>query len=367
MPAGSLPKWRRLSPLLMQACLIPGPTHRGCRGFRWLCVRRRRLKTCQKLHLQASRTRISTSCGTDALLLAVKKCWASLWTARAIAYRMKNNIDQGSVALAVVVQELVFAEAAGILFTANPINGKRSELVINAAWGLGEAVVSGAVTPDTITVDKTTGKLIRREIASKQVMTVRTDQGTREVPVPEAQKGKAVLTDAQASELARLGVKIEQFYGTPMDVEWALSAPGLAGGFAILQARPITALPPEWVRPNPKAIYARGSLAEHLPNPVTPLFGTLGLRTVNIATAELEDLMKIDLLEAEYQYRVVNGYVFMGFVLSGKIVWGMLRAAVSGLKLMLSQGSERWQVSRRELEKILARSGGSGCKKDASV
>jgi pyruvate,water dikinase len=90
--------------------------------------------------------------GTAAVLDAVKQCWASLWTARAIAYRLNTQIDQGSVALAVVVQELVVADAAGIMFTANPINGNRDELVINAAWGLGEAVVSGAVPPDTITV-----------------------------------------------------------------------------------------------------------------------------------------------------------------------------------------------------------------------
>src|SRR5512144_2309725 len=102
--------------------------------------------------------------GVDALLNAVKNCWASLWTARAIAYRIKNNIDPSTVALAVVVQKLVNAEASGILFTANPINGRRDEMVINAAWGIGEAIVGGLVTPDTLTVAKPTGRGIRREI-----------------------------------------------------------------------------------------------------------------------------------------------------------------------------------------------------------
>ena len=97
--------------------------------------------------------------GETDLLDAVKKCWASLWTARAIAYRIKNNIDQNTVALAVVIQEMVDAEAAGILFTANPINGRRDEMVINAAWGLGEAIVGGLVSPDTIVADKATGKV----------------------------------------------------------------------------------------------------------------------------------------------------------------------------------------------------------------
>ncbi|NMC55204.1 MAG: hypothetical protein GYA48_16385 [Chloroflexi bacterium] len=158
-----------------------------------------------------------------------------------LGYRINNNIDQDSVALAVVVQELIFADAAGILFTANPINGKRDELLINAAWGLGEAVVSGAVTPDTLTINKQSGKVVRREIAEKQVMTVRTSSGTEEQPVPQAKRNKAVLNPQQIADLTQLAVKIEQFHGMPMDVEWALAG----NTFAIVQARPITVLPLE--------------------------------------------------------------------------------------------------------------------------
>ena len=130
------------------------------------------------------------------------------------------------MALAVVVQLLVPAEAAGILFTANPLNGKRSEAVINAAWGLGEAIVGGLVTPDTITVDKAQRAVLQRETAEKQVMTVRTDSGTQEQPVPDALKNKPVLSDAQAAELARYGAQIEELYGMPMDIEWALDRSG---------------------------------------------------------------------------------------------------------------------------------------------
>ena len=110
--------------------------------------------------------------GIQAVQEAVKRCWASLWTARAIGYRMQHNIDQDAVSLAVVVQEMVAAEAAGILFTANPLNGQRDQMLINAAWGLGEAMVGRQVTPDTITVDKDSGQVIERQIADKQVMTV---------------------------------------------------------------------------------------------------------------------------------------------------------------------------------------------------
>ena len=286
--------------------------------------------------------------GTDAVLDAVKKCWASLWTARAIAYRLKNEIDQDTVALAVVVQELVFADAAGIMFTANPVNGKRDELVINAAWGLGEAVVSGAVTPDTLTVNKATGKIIRREIADKTLMTVRTEHGTGEVPVPDDRKKKAVLTDAQTAELARLGVKIEGYYQMPMDVEWALAD----GRFFVVQARPITALPPEWNMPDPEALWVRGSLAEHTPSPVTPLFATLGLELANQATVGLFERMlsrgALDLIPVGGAYQALNGYVYVGTRMGGKNALTITRLSVSGTKYFRDSVA-RWQTARREL------------------
>lgn len=110
----------------------------------------------------------------DALLDAVRRCWASLWNPRAIAYRDQHGVPHDDVALAVVVQELVDADAAGVLFTANPVTGARGETVINASWGLGEAVVGGQVTPDTITVSD--GKVTEARAGDKTVMTVRTDR-----------------------------------------------------------------------------------------------------------------------------------------------------------------------------------------------
>jgi phosphoenolpyruvate synthase/pyruvate phosphate dikinase len=177
--------------------------------------------------------------GADEVLKATKKCWASLWTARAIGYRARQNIGTEGVALAVVVQLLINAEAAGIMFTANPLNGNLDETVINAAWGLGEAVVGGAVTPDTLTVNKLTGGLIEQETAEKMVMTVRTETGTEEQPVPESLQKVPVLSDEQAAQLTRYGVEIEELYSMPMDIEWTLAD----GEFAIVQARPVTAMP----------------------------------------------------------------------------------------------------------------------------
>jgi len=295
--------------------------------------------------------------GTESVWDAVKKCWASLWTARAIAYRLKNNIDQNAVALAVVVQELVFAEAAGIMFTANPLNGKRDELVINAAWGLGEAVVAGAVTPDTLTVDKQKGKVIRREIAEKQIMTVRTEQGTSEVIVPDSQKKKAVFSDAQAMELARLGMKIEEFYGMPMDVEWAWMSEEQGEGFSIVQARPITALPPEWALPDPQAVYGRGSLAEHTPSPVTPLFATLGLDIANQAAAELLERVAgkgAEIMQTEQgAYVVLNGYVYGGYRMNARAMGVILKVSLSQLAPMFRGSVARWQEARQKFAAVV--------------
>jgi pyruvate,water dikinase len=234
--------------------------------------------------------------GDEAVLEAVKKCWASLWTARAIGYRKRQNIDPQSVALAVVVQKLVFAEAAGILFTANPMNGRRDEMVINAAWGLGEAIVGGLVTPDTLTIEKAGRSILKREIADKQVMTVRTATGVEEQLVPFSQRKQAVLTDTQATELVQLAVQIEQLYGVPMDIEWALADEK----FAIVQARPITALQPEGFVSEPgikppnrvddassKGQYVRASISELMPEPLTPLFGSLGRAAINRGTQRL--------------------------------------------------------------------------------
>jgi len=179
--------------------------------------------------------------GADAVLDAVKRCWASLWTARAIDYRARNGIAHADVALAVVVQRLVPADAAGVLFTANPLTGARGELVVNAAWGLGEAVVGGQVTPDTYVLAHGTRASVRREINDKAVRTVRTTGGTHEEPVPEDLRREPVLDEAAAAELAGLGERIQALYGTPMDIEWAVHS----GRFEILQARPITNLTAE--------------------------------------------------------------------------------------------------------------------------
>ncbi|MDP8961796.1 MAG: phosphoenolpyruvate synthase, partial [Actinomycetota bacterium] len=176
--------------------------------------------------------------GEQSLVDAVRSCWASLWTDRAIAYRRRLGIDQGTVKLAVVVQRMVTAEAAGVMFTADPVTGSRDVVTIDASPGLGEAVVAGAVTPDHIVVHKRSGRVKERLPGYHEVMVrARPEGGTEQVEGPLAREAP-VLPDGALRRLAYLGRAIERHFGGPQDIEWAWDGRDLF----ILQARPITAL-----------------------------------------------------------------------------------------------------------------------------
>jgi rifampicin phosphotransferase len=279
--------------------------------------------------------------GSDEVIGAVKRCWASLWTARALGYRQRQGIRPEDVSMAVVVQRLIAAEVAGVVFTANPVTGARDELMINAAWGLGEAIVSGRVTPDTIVMNKQTGAIASQEIACKEVMTVRSPEGTREEPVPVDKRQRAALEPAQATELARLGVKIEQLYGQAMDIEWAMCD----GRIFIVQARPVTALPEpraalEWKIPRAGARYFRQSVAELLPEPLSPLFATLALPLWTDATLKAmseamglksDSFALVTIHEYAYYELALNARQMAGFffamVMRGRTLAKLLRTA----------------------------------------
>ncbi|GHO65480.1 hypothetical protein KSC_043720 [Ktedonobacter sp. SOSP1-52] len=177
--------------------------------------------------------------GVDAVLTAVKHCWASLWTNRAVSYRASNGIDHRTVRLAVVVQRMVEAHVAGVLFTANPLTGRRRQAVINASPGLGEAVVSGAVNPDQFVIDVNTGEMIERCLGDKQFMLQATPGGGLQ-RVELTERGPC-LSDGQIADLARLGARVETYYGAPQDIEWAIDA---TNQLWLTQARPITTLFP---------------------------------------------------------------------------------------------------------------------------
>ncbi len=205
--------------------------------------------------------------GEAALLDAVRRCWASLWTARAIGYRARHGIAARDVALAVVVQRMVEADAAGVVFTADPVTGARERITINAAWGLGEAVVGGHVTPDTVVADRT-GVIVEQRVGDKRVMTVGTAGGTRQGPVPPELRGRPVLDATRVAELASLAVRIEEEYGTPMDVEWAAGN----GELFIVQARPITVTHgEEWNDSlGGDYLWTNANLGEAIPDVMTP-------------------------------------------------------------------------------------------------
>ncbi len=177
--------------------------------------------------------------GPEDVLIYVQKCWASLFESRAIFYREEHNFEHSKVYIAVVVQEMVNAEKAGVMFTVHPSTGEE-KILIEAAWGLGEAVVSGTVTPDTYWVDKKTEKLIESVISEKNIMFKKdpTVGKTIKVGVPEDLINKQVLTDDEIVALTKLGKRIHDHYGFPQDTEWAIEE----GTVYMLQSRPVTTL-----------------------------------------------------------------------------------------------------------------------------
>lgn len=225
--------------------------------------------------------------GTPAVLDAVQRCWASLWTDRAVTYRQVNGIDHGSVQLAVVVQRMVDAAVAGVLFTADPVSGARHHTVVEASPGLGEAVVSGAVNPDRFVIDTGTGTVLQRALGDKRVA-VRSlpGGGTEHVALPAADT-VACVDDSQLARLVRLGSVAEVYFGAPQDIEWALDR---SGHIWLTQSRPITTLFPIPVNRSkdgwPLRLFFCMSLAQGLHRPLTPM----GLSAFNVLGAAVGDV-----------------------------------------------------------------------------
>ena len=250
--------------------------------------------------------------GADAVVEAVRKCWSSLWTPQAISYRHQNGIDQASVAMAVVVQIMVPSEVSGILFTANPATGERGEMIVNASFGLGEAVVSGQVTPDTYIVDKTSLEAKETVIGPKLQQVVSDgEQGVVLTDVDEGARDRSSLSDTMLRELADTALGIERLYdGLPQDIEWAFSD----GQLFLLQSRPITNLPAQpieldWTPPPPAQYMSRRQIVENMPDPICPLFDELYL------TEGLESARKgvSIMIGGGPLFMSVNGYAFQRF------------------------------------------------------
>ena len=176
--------------------------------------------------------------GDQQLLDAIKKCWASLFEARAIFYRVQNDFDHFKVGIAVPVQKMVQSEVSGVMFTIDPTNNDKRKIVIEAVYGLGETIVQGKVNPDHYEVDKQTFKIVKKELGDQTKQLVKIGTKTREIPVSKAYRKKQKLNDNKIIELAKLGKKIENHYLFPQDIEWALENDKLY----IVQTRPVTTI-----------------------------------------------------------------------------------------------------------------------------
>ena len=177
--------------------------------------------------------------GKEAILNHISRCWASLFTARAVIYRLQNGFDHRKVQLAVIVQKMVFPQLSGILFTADPVTSNRKMLSIDASFGLGEAMVSGLVNADSYTV--CSGKVIDKKISTKKLaIYALPNGGTKEQDIEPERQNRQALTDEQILQLERIGRKIEEHFGSPQDIEWCL----VDDAFYIVQSRPITTLYP---------------------------------------------------------------------------------------------------------------------------
>jgi pyruvate,water dikinase len=176
--------------------------------------------------------------GAEAILQAVIRCWESARSEHALDYRRQQGLSVERPQIAVLVQQLVAADVAAVVFSANPITGNRDEVMINASWGLGESIVGGTVTPDTFLVRKSDVAVVQRVIADKQRMTVSVPGGTHEVDVPRFLRKAASLNDEQVIEMAKLAQTLETTLEYPVDVECAYAG----GELYLLQCRPITTL-----------------------------------------------------------------------------------------------------------------------------
>ena len=302
--------------------------------------------------------------GVPQFLEAVVNTWASLWTQRAIAYRARHSIEPQTVSMAVVVQEMVAATSAGVLFTMNPINGERNEMLITSSWGLGEAIVSGSITPDSIVVEKEGRKIQQQKIVDKPTRIVANPlgQGTLEEQMPSQLRKAPSLTPGQIDSLVGWGLIIERFYGAPVDIEWVLRKTIADNDkvhethhIEIVQARPITNLPsiaPRWKPPHPDLILIRSSLAEQIPNPVTPLFGSLGLRMVNLPTADLGRLA-LGKAGERYQYLAINGYVYLSTPVTVLSAPSIIKASLGPMLKAFRHSHETWVTALGEFKQFV--------------
>lgn len=172
------------------------------------------------------------------LIECVKKCWASLYTPRALLYQEKRGLKKGNVLVAVVIQKMIQSEISGVCFNVHPVTRNKNQMIIEACWGLGEALVQGLITPDSYVIQKSNFKILDTNVNSQEKMIIRKGNGTEMVSVPETKRDKQKILEKQIKELAKICLKIQNHYKEPQDIEWAFEK----NKFYIVQSRPITTL-----------------------------------------------------------------------------------------------------------------------------
>ncbi|RCG15643.1 phosphoenolpyruvate synthase [Streptomyces diacarni] len=231
--------------------------------------------------------------GPAAVLEHVSRCWASLFTERAVTYRLRNGFDHRMVHMAVVVQQMVSPDASGVMFTADPVTSNRRITSVEAGFGLGEALVSGRVNADVYTVRD--GEVVDKSVAVKQLAVHASPEGgTREQVLAPDRRGKPALTDTQVERLARLGRRIEAHFGCPQDIEWCLTD----GGIRIVQSRPITTLFPIPAADDEKHhVYVSVGHQQMMTDPMKPLGLSLWQLTTPVPMAEAGGRLFVDVTE----------------------------------------------------------------------
>lgn len=263
--------------------------------------------------------------GGDDVIDAVKRCWASAYSERSLLYRIQHRRDTSSIAMGVIVQRLVPAERSGVLFTADAVASRRDEMMISSAFGLGEGLVSGEIDADNIVIDKETGEIRASIVGEKESrLDPAADGGCRCSPVDEEQRRSLSLTPDEIAELHQVGSALEQLFGTPQDIEWALDGQRLW----ILQSRPITSLRPmhetAWPADGPRLLWDNSNIIESfgdLTGPLTFTFAqhvyyrvhleycrTLGFREATLREMDQWQRNRLGQFNGRVYYNLLNWY-----------------------------------------------------------
>lgn len=248
--------------------------------------------------------------GYEEAFTAIKGCWASVFSERVMSYRHIKGIDPLAVDMGVIVQEMIFGEVSGVMFTADPLSGDRDMVVVNATYGVGEGIVSGALDTDSFAIHKET-KQLRTQLASKPTMVVFNEalgRGTLEVAVPAEHHDVACLPDELARALAALGSELEKYYGAPQDIEWTLAN----GTLYLLQARPITNLKVPQSKLGHEIVWDNSNITESYSGVTSPLTFSFASQAYNIVYSQVSAVLGIpaDVIKANEQtYRNLLGLV----------------------------------------------------------